>query len=76
MLFKQDIGTPMGIDPAPFWANLFFCFFKSKHIQNLVSKTSTRTYKYHATSQFIDDFKLMITNSQNPSNAYIQENEK
>ena len=21
---KQAIGTPMGIDPAPFWANLFY----------------------------------------------------
>ena len=21
LVFKQDIGIPMGIDPAPFWAN-------------------------------------------------------
>ena len=23
MVFKQDIGMPMGIDPAPLWSNLF-----------------------------------------------------
>ena len=27
MVFKQDIGIPMGIDPAPFWSNLFSIFF-------------------------------------------------
>ena len=55
MVFKQDIGIPMSIDPAPFWANLFLYFFKSKHVQNLISKKSTRAYKYHANSRFIDD---------------------
>ena len=54
-MFKKDIGFPMGIDPAPFWANLFLYFFESKHVQNVISKKSTRAYKYHANSQFIDD---------------------
>ena len=26
MVFKQDIGIPMSIDLAPFWANLFLTF--------------------------------------------------
>ena len=28
---------------------------ESKHVQNVISKKSTATYKYHATSRFIDD---------------------
>ena len=58
MVFKQDIGIGirMGIDTAPFWANLFLYFvFSSKNVQNRVSEKSTRTYKYHAISQFIED---------------------
>ena len=38
MVFKQDIGIAMGNDPAPFWENLFLLFFKSKHVQNTISK--------------------------------------
>ena len=49
LLFEQDIGITMGIDPAPFWENLFL-FFYFKLVQNLISKNSTRAYEYHATS--------------------------
>ena len=45
MVFKQDTGIPMGIDPAPFCANLLLYFFESNHIQNLITKKSTRAYK-------------------------------
>ena len=41
-LLKQDIGIPMGIEPTPFWANLFLYFFESKHFQNFISKKSNR----------------------------------
>ena len=27
MVFKQDIGITKGIDPAPFWENLFLYLF-------------------------------------------------
>ena len=54
-MLKQYIGIPMGIDPSPFWANLFLYLFDSKNVQNLISKKSTRAYKYHATSQLLDD---------------------
>ena len=53
LVFKKDIGIPMGIDPAPFRANLFLYFFGSKHVQNHFSKKSTTAYKYHAASRFI-----------------------
>ena len=53
-VLKHNIEISMGTDHAPLWISLFLYFFKSKHVQNLISKKSTRTYKYHATSQFID----------------------
>ena len=45
----------MGIDPAPFWANLSLYSYEEKHITSLISSGSVRAYLYHATSRFIDD---------------------
>ena len=55
MIFKQDIGIPMGIDPAPFWANLFLYSYESKYIQSLVSHRSPIVYKFSGNRRFIDD---------------------
>ena len=54
-IYKQNIGIPMGIDPAPFWANLFLYYFEEKHVQRLISTGSTRAYNYHGINRFIDD---------------------
>ena len=64
MMLKQDIRIPKRIDPAPFWANLFLYFTKSKHVQNHISKKPTRAYKYHATSRFIDDICAINDNGE------------
>ena len=45
----------MGINSAPFWANLFLYFLKIKYIKLLISSGSNRVYRYHGTSRFIDD---------------------
>ena len=44
LLFKQCIGLPMGIDPAPFWANLHLYAYEYKfmttflfYIKSLIS---------------------------------------
>ena len=63
LVFKQDIGIPMGIDPAPFWANLFLYFYESKFVQTLISAGSDRAFKYHGTNRFIDD--LIAINDNN-----------
>ena len=42
------------IDPASYWANIFLYFFESKYIQQIF-KWSSRAYKFHGTSRFIDD---------------------
>ena len=64
MVLKQDIRIPIGTDPVPFWANLFLYFFESEHVQNLISKNSTRAYKWHTPSQFIDDVCAMNDNDE------------
>ena len=55
LVFKQVIGIPMGIDPAPFWANLFLYHFEHKHIKYLESEGSSRVFKYHGIFRYIDD---------------------
>ena len=55
MIFKQDTGIPIGTDPVPFWAKLFFFGFKSKFINQLISSGSSKAYKYHRVSRFTDD---------------------
>ena len=52
---KQDIGIPMGIDPAPFWANLFLYSFESKYVKNLISLFSARAFHLHSVGSFMDD---------------------
>ena len=44
----------MCIDPASYWPNLFSYLFRSKYIQQSMSKASPRAYKFHGTSRFID----------------------
>ena len=51
---------PMGIDPAPFWANIYLYSYESKYITNLTKNNISKenkilAKKFHATSRFIDD---------------------
>jgi hypothetical protein len=58
-LFRQKIGMPMGIDPAPFWANIYLYNYEAKYITGLTKSNNTSkkiiARKFHATSRFIDD---------------------
>ena len=36
-VYRQTIGIPMGIDPAPFIANLFLHYYESSYMNSLVS---------------------------------------
>ena len=58
MVFKQDIGIPMGINPAPFWANLFLSFFEFNYIKQIVSNGSSAACKYYGVSRLIMTFVL------------------
>ena len=68
-LFIQDIGIPMGIDPAPFWANLYLHRLEFKFIHKLISKDMARARKFHACTRFIDDM-CCINDSGEFGNSY------
>ena len=60
MLFIQTIGMPMGIDPAPFWANIYLYSYEVRYMNSLVKDNNSKenkilARKYHATHRFIDD---------------------
>ncbi len=55
ILLTQVIGIPMGIDPAPFWANLYLYSYECKYINDLLRTDKIRALKYHGCSRFIDD---------------------
>ena len=54
LVYKQEIGIPMGIGTPLYWANLFLYFFESKYVQQLISKGSPCAYKFHRASRFMD----------------------
>ena len=51
----QTIGIPMGIDPAPFWANLYLSKHECDFMSKLIKTDISRAKKFHATFRFIDD---------------------
>ena len=55
LVFRQSIGIPMGIDPAPFWANLYLHKYESDHITNLMRSDKRCALMYRNASRFIDD---------------------
>ena len=54
-MFKQNIGIPMGIGLAPYWAKSFTYFFESNYAHQLISKKSSRDYDFNGTSRFKKD---------------------
>ena len=55
LLFHQCIGIPMGIDPAPFWANLHLYSYECDFITSLKSSDKARAMKFRYATRFIDD---------------------
>lgn len=55
LVMRQGIGIPMGIDPAPHWANLYLYSYEENHVTELMKQdlVSARRYKY--AFRFIDD---------------------
>ena len=45
----------MGIDPAPFWANLFLYTYENDFVLTLVTNDKAQARKFHSTKRFIDD---------------------
>ena len=55
LLVRQSIGIPMGIDPAPFWANLYLYSYENKFIKRLIKNDKMRARKFLNAMRFIDD---------------------
>ena len=52
---RQVIGIPMGIDPAPFWANIYLYYYEEKHVSSLMKNDPVRARRYKYATRFIDD---------------------
>ena len=52
---RQTIGIPMGIDPAPFWANLFLYSYEKEYMDSLLATDKVKARHFHSTKRFIDD---------------------
>ena len=55
LVLLQVIGIPMGIDPAPFWANLYLSKHECDFIKDMIRSDVSRAKKFHGTFRFIDD---------------------
>lgn len=51
----QVIGIPIGIDPAPFWANLFLYQYEQRYVTELIVEDRIKARHFHSTKRFIDD---------------------
>ena len=56
---RQKIGIPMGIDPAPFWANLFLYTYEHNYIKELIKTDRVKAKHFHSTFRFIDDLCIL-----------------
>lgn len=63
LLLCQIIGIPMGIDPAPFWANLYLYSYECEFMNDLIKKDKSKALSYHGSFRFIDD-KCCINGSR------------
>ena len=63
-VLAQTIGIPMGIDPAPFWANLYLYKYEKKHITSLIKKDKKKAFCYNGSFRFIDDLCSINDNNE------------
>ena len=55
-VYRQNIGVPMGIDPAPFIANLFLHFYENRYVYSLINSGNLYNAKKLANNfRYLDD---------------------
>ena len=54
-LFRQDIGIPMGSDPAPAFANLFLFHYESSWLMSIKKSNNILARKFGQVFRYIDD---------------------
>ena len=55
LVLRQGIGIPMGIDPAPHWANLYLYSYEESHVSTLMKQNPVFARRYRYAVRFIDD---------------------
>ena len=55
IVLLQIIGIPMGIDPAPFWANLYLYKYECNFVSGLIHSNKSKAMKFNGSYRFIDD---------------------
>ena len=58
-VFRQCIGIPMGIDPAPQMANLYLYDYEAGFMERLTKQNYGVAKKFHFTRRFIDDLNTI-----------------
>ena len=71
MIFLLIIGIPMGVDPAPFFANLFLFYYESEWIKSKFKTNPEIVRFFFYIFRFIDD--LINLNGQNNFDRFYRE---
>ena len=61
-ILRQKIGIPMGIDPVPFWANLFLYTYENKYMSELISNDKVKVCHFQTTKHFMGVFSEGVFN--------------
>ena len=69
--FRQKIGIPMGVDPAPQMANLYLYYYEAAFMEKLTKQDYSKAKKFNNTSRFIDDIGIL-----NNDGILVKEKEK
>ena len=70
-LFRQDIGIPMGSDPAPAFAKLFLFHYESAWLKSIKKTNYTLALKFGQVYRYIDD--LVALNDGLSFEAYFKD---
>ena len=58
-LLRQKIGIPLGIELAPFLANIFLYTYENEYMSERISNDKVKARHFHATKHFIDDLDTL-----------------
>ena len=54
-IYRQRIGIPMGVDPAPYMANIYLYHDESKFLEKMTKENYSKAKKYNKIQRYIDD---------------------
>ena len=63
-VYRQSIGIPMGIDPAPQMANLYLYWYEYNFMEKLTKENYGVAKKFNHTRRFIDDLNTLNNDSK------------